>query len=129
MIMLKDNHIWASGSIAKVRLHSKLFGRVCVHTCAPVVTALWKACGTLNTGLPFVVLQAVEKARQVGGFSCKIEVECRSAREAAEAAAAGADGVMLDNFEPAVRESSRQELTHLPKEREDVSVVGGCDKN
>lgn len=36
------------------------------------------------------------------GFSSKIEVECLSAKEAAEAAEAGADIVMLDNFQPQV---------------------------
>lgn len=60
MTMLKDNHIWASGSI------------------------------TL----------AVQKARIVLGFSSKIEVECRDLEEAYEAAIAGADIVMLDNFSP-----------------------------
>ncbi|KAL4612816.1 hypothetical protein GN956_G22908 [Arapaima gigas] len=60
MVMLKDNHIWASGSIT----------------------------------------QAVRSARSVCGFSSKIEVECGSKEEAAEAAAAGADVVMLDNFTP-----------------------------
>lgn len=36
------------------------------------------------------------------GFSTKIEVECRSIEEACQAAQAGADVVMLDNFEPKV---------------------------
>jgi nicotinate-nucleotide pyrophosphorylase (carboxylating) len=44
------------------------------------------------------VKQAVEKARKVAGFSMKIEVECRSLEEVYEAATAGADVVMLDNF-------------------------------
>ena len=48
--------------------------------------------------------KAVKKARNVGGFSSKIEVECRSVTEALEAAGAGADVVMLDNFEPQVRD-------------------------
>jgi len=61
MVMLKDNHIWACGSIEK----------------------------------------AVNLARQAAGFSQKIEVECQSLEEAMEAAGAGADIVMLDNFEPA----------------------------
>lgn len=60
MIMLKDNHIWSSGSITN----------------------------------------AVKKAKQVGGFSLKIEVECRNLTEAQEAINAGADVVMLDNFNP-----------------------------
>jgi nicotinate-nucleotide pyrophosphorylase (carboxylating) len=58
MVMLKDNHIWACGSIEK----------------------------------------AVTLARQASGFSQKIEVECQSLEEALEAAKAGADIVMLDNF-------------------------------
>ncbi|XP_037617456.1 nicotinate-nucleotide pyrophosphorylase [carboxylating]-like [Sebastes umbrosus] len=60
MVMLKDNHVWASESIT----------------------------------------QAVKAARSVCGFSSKIEVECRSAEEGREAACAGADIVMLDNFQP-----------------------------
>uniref|UniRef100_UPI001EAF7B39 nicotinate-nucleotide pyrophosphorylase [carboxylating]-like isoform X1 n=2 Tax=Oncorhynchus gorbuscha TaxID=8017 RepID=UPI001EAF7B39 len=60
MVMLKDNHIWASGSIT----------------------------------------QAVKDARSVCGFSSKIEVECGSREEGSEAATAGADIVMLDNFKP-----------------------------
>ena len=60
MTMLKDNHIWASGSITA----------------------------------------AVKKARVALGFSSKIEVECRDLEEAFEAATAGADIVMLDNFSP-----------------------------
>ena len=51
--------------------------------------------------------KAVKKARNVGGFSNKIEVECRSVTEALEAAGAGADVVMLDNFEPQVRYQER----------------------
>ncbi|OQS06229.1 nicotinate-nucleotide pyrophosphorylase [Thraustotheca clavata] len=61
MVMLKDNHVWASGSITN----------------------------------------AVKKAKVAAGFSMKIEVECRKLEEAIEAANAGADIVMLDNFEPA----------------------------
>jgi nicotinate-nucleotide pyrophosphorylase (carboxylating) len=59
MIMLKDNHIWARGSI---------------------------------TG-------AVQAARAVGGFSLKIEVEVDSEKDADEAIEAGADIIMLDNFD------------------------------
>ncbi|KAJ3274731.1 hypothetical protein HDV01_002253 [Terramyces sp. JEL0728] len=59
MIMLKDNHIWATGSIT----------------------------------------DAVKQARSVGGFALKIEVECRSEEEADEAILAGADIIMLDNFD------------------------------
>jgi nicotinate-nucleotide pyrophosphorylase (carboxylating) len=58
MVMLKDNHIWSTGSITA----------------------------------------AVHKARYAAGFSMKIEVECQTLEEALEAASAGADIVMLDNF-------------------------------
>lgn len=60
MIMLKDNHVWSSGSIT----------------------------------------EAVKRAKGVGGFALKIEVECQSEEEADEAILAGADIVMLDNFTP-----------------------------
>ena len=60
MVMLKDNHIWASGSIE----------------CA------------------------VKKAKEIAGFSLKIEVECSSYEDAVKAIQAGADIVMLDNFLP-----------------------------
>jgi nicotinate-nucleotide pyrophosphorylase (carboxylating) len=43
---------------------------------------------------------AVALAKRAAGFSSKIEVECQSLQEAVEAATAGADIVMLDNFEP-----------------------------
>jgi nicotinate-nucleotide pyrophosphorylase (carboxylating) len=57
--MLKDNHVWSTGSIT----------------------------------------DAVKEARRAGGFAMKIEVECRSQKEAVEAIEAGADVIMLDNYE------------------------------
>jgi nicotinate-nucleotide pyrophosphorylase (carboxylating) len=60
MVMLKDNHIWSTGSITN----------------------------------------AVKAARAVAGFALKIEVECQTEEDAAEAADAGADVIMLDNFGP-----------------------------
>nr|XP_025959197.1 nicotinate-nucleotide pyrophosphorylase [carboxylating] [Dromaius novaehollandiae] len=42
----------------------------------------------------------VREARRVAGFALRLEVECSSAAEALEAAGAGADIVMLDNFDP-----------------------------
>jgi nicotinate-nucleotide pyrophosphorylase (carboxylating) len=70
MIMLKDNHIWAKGSITN----------------------------------------AVKAARSVGGFALKIEVECQSEVEADEAIEAGADIVMLDNFDGAGLKVAAQSL-------------------
>ena len=60
MVMLKDNHIWSTGSIT----------------------------------------ESVKKAKLAAGHATKVEVECRNLAEAYEAAAAGAEIVMLDNFEP-----------------------------
>ena len=45
----------------------------------------------------------MKDAKVVGGFSQKIEVECRSVKDAIEAAEAGSDIIMLDNFTPEVR--------------------------
>lgn len=81
MIMLKDNHIAAAGSI-------------------PV---------------------AVSQARSLGGFSLKIDVECRSLREAEEAASAGADVVMLDNFNP---DDFRECARHIRKLYPNIIVEG-----
>ncbi|XP_005405304.1 PREDICTED: nicotinate-nucleotide pyrophosphorylase [carboxylating] [Chinchilla lanigera] len=44
--------------------------------------------------------KAVRGARLAAGFELKVEVECGSLREAVQAARAGADLVMLDNFKP-----------------------------
>jgi len=52
----------------------------------------------------------VKKARSACGFSNKIEVECQSLEEAMEAAEAGAEVVMLDNFPPAEALVAAQKL-------------------
>ncbi|EDV26653.1 uncharacterized protein TRIADDRAFT_50087 [Trichoplax adhaerens] len=58
---------------------------------------------------------AVKKARQACGFSTKIEVECRSLEEGCQAAKAGADIIMLDNFEPdALHRSAAALKVHYP---------------
>lgn len=46
------------------------------------------------------ITEAVTKARSAAGFSSKIEVECRDLAEALEAATAGAEIIMLDNYTP-----------------------------
>ena len=60
---------------------------------------------TLPPVLPLTLpaCQAVRWARQVANFALKVEVECSSLQEAMEAAEAGADLVLLDNFRPKVR--------------------------
>ncbi|XP_064391488.1 nicotinate-nucleotide pyrophosphorylase [carboxylating]-like [Halichondria panicea] len=88
MIMLKDNHIWAVGSVRN----------------------------------------AVEAARKAGGFSIKIEVECRSIQEASEAADSGAEIVMLDNFEPpALEKASKTLKTSYPHLT--IEASGGITKD
>ena len=49
------------------------------------------------------VAKSVAKVRTVRDFASKIEVECSSLEEADEALAAGADVILLDNFQPEVR--------------------------
>ncbi|XP_063791554.1 nicotinate-nucleotide pyrophosphorylase [carboxylating] [Pseudophryne corroboree] len=44
------------------------------------------------------VQEALHGVRSLAGHTLKVEVECRSTEEALEAAAAGADIIMLDNF-------------------------------
>jgi nicotinate-nucleotide pyrophosphorylase (carboxylating) len=52
---------------------------------------------------------AVRRAKQVGGFALKVEVETSSLADALEACRAGADVVMLDNYSPAgLREVAAQ---------------------
>lgn len=46
------------------------------------------------------IKEAVRQAKSLGGFTTKVEVECRSEADAMEALEAGADIVMLDNASP-----------------------------
>ncbi|CAI9595602.1 unnamed protein product [Staurois parvus] len=48
------------------------------------------------------VREALRGVRSVAGHTLKVEVECRSEKEALEAAESGADIIMLDNFTPEV---------------------------
>ncbi|KAK8174982.1 nicotinate-nucleotide pyrophosphorylase-like protein [Phyllosticta citrichinensis] len=52
---------------------------------------IWACAGSISA--------AVAAAVAAGGFSVKVEVECQSFEEADEAIGAGADVVMLDNFD------------------------------
>ncbi len=83
MIMLKDNHIWAKGSITN----------------------------------------AVKAARGVGGFALKIEVEVQTEEEADEAIEAGADVVMLDNFDGEGLKVAAKSLKQRWKERGKADVL------
>jgi nicotinate-nucleotide pyrophosphorylase (carboxylating) len=89
MTMLKDNHIWSSGSITT----------------------------------------AVKAAKASGGFAVKVEVECQTLEEANEAASAGADVVMLDNFEPAQVGVAAKTLKDKWAGRVLVEVSGGLTED
>ncbi|KAJ8599724.1 hypothetical protein CTAYLR_010211 [Chrysophaeum taylorii] len=80
MVMLKDNHVWAAGSIKG----------------------------------------ACEAAKKAAGFSAKLEVECRDLAEAMEACEAGADVVMLDNYE--TPEALKEDAAALKREYPHVLV-------
>jgi len=59
------------------------------------------------------ITSAVKKARLVGGFSIKIEVECQNQTEAEEALSAGAEIVMLDNFAPEQLKEASKNLKQI----------------
>jgi len=72
------------------------------------------------------ISEAIIRARKVGGFSLKIEVECSSTEEAEEAINAGADIVMLDNMTPELaKESSRYLKETYPNVL--IEVSGGIN--
>jgi nicotinate-nucleotide pyrophosphorylase (carboxylating) len=98
MVMLKDNHVNATGSIRLV------YNCVCAFVCSSVCDR-----------------NAVSKAKSAAGFSVKVnigtvknehydsdccngqvEVETSTWEAACEAVEAGADVVMLDNLDPPV---------------------------
>ena len=56
------------------------------------------------------ISSAVKRTREIGGFSTKIEVECRSIEEAIEAAKSGADIAMLDNWSPDSAKTAAKQL-------------------
>jgi len=67
------------------------------------------------------VSKAVKKAKEIASFSNKIEIEASSREQALEAAKAGADIVMLDNFSP---KEIREAITLLKKKglRDEVLI-------
>lgn len=56
------------------------------------------------------ISKAIGQCRDISGFSLKLEVECRTEQEALEAASAGSDVVMLDNFTPETAASVSQKI-------------------
>jgi len=74
------------------------------------------------------ISKAVQRARHVGGFSLKIEVETSTQLDAEEAASAGADIVMLDNFGPdEVKVVARNVKEKFPNVL--IEVSGGINHN
>lgn len=61
------------------------------------------------------ITNAVRAAKAAGGFAIKVEVECQSFEEANEAIEAGADIVMLDNFEPKALKIAAERLKNTYK--------------
>ena len=74
------------------------------------------------------ISKAVQQARELCGFSVKIEVECRSEQDAITACKAGAEVVMLDNFSPQhVYECApgiKKQFPHVT-----IEVSGGINEN
>jgi len=76
------------------------------------------------------VAEAVKKARETVSFSQKIEVEVSSVEEAVEAAEAGADIIMLDNFSPAQAKKAIKALKKRKlRERVLVEASGGINED
>lgn len=80
---------------------------------------IWACGGDIGT--------AVRAAKVAAGFGVKVEVECQSEGEAEEAVRAGADVVMLDNFEAGkvggVAASLKSRLGNASKEGEGYSFL------
>lgn len=85
------------GSFRMVEKYGLLVGGAATHRLDLSQMAMLKDNHIVAAGS---ITAAVKCARLAAGFSQKIEVECQSLEEALEAAKAGADIVMLDNFEP-----------------------------
>jgi nicotinate-nucleotide pyrophosphorylase (carboxylating) len=85
------------GSFRMVEKYGLLVGGAATHRLDLSQMAMLKDNHIVAAGS---ITAAVRCARTAAGFSQKIEVECQSLDEALEAAKAGADIVMLDNFKP-----------------------------
>ncbi|KAK3084233.1 hypothetical protein FSP39_010375 [Pinctada imbricata] len=88
--------------IEPIQSVAKVFGKVRQILLGERVAlnCISRASGIATAAKRLHEIAAVKDAKVVGGFSMKIEVECRSVEEAMLAASAGCDIVMLDNFSP-----------------------------
>lgn len=72
--------------------------------------------------------KAIKAAKALASFTQSLEVECRNQEEALEAAGAGADIVMLDNFAAEVARRTAQTLKHrFPHVK--IEASGGITDN
>ena len=100
------------GSFRMVEKYGLLVGGAATHRLDLSQMAMLKDNHIVAAGS---ITAAVKCARLAAGFSQKIEVECQSLHEALEAAKAGADIVMLDNFEPSkLKESAATFKAQFP---------------
>lgn len=106
MVMLKDNHIWATGESI----------------------IAWTRGGKLTSGS---ITNAVKSVRRVAGFSLLVNVECQSLEEGDEAIAAGANIVMLDNLVGEELHSAAKELKQRWKGKREflIETSGGIVEN
>lgn len=101
MIMLKDNHIWSSGSFTPSFYP--------LQSTASVIGSNIHLSLFLFSIFPGSITSAIQQARSVGGFSLLLDVEVQSEAEADEAIGAGADVIMLDNIDgPELQDVARR---------------------
>ncbi|KAJ5335406.1 Aldolase-type TIM barrel [Penicillium brevicompactum] len=106
MTMLKDNHVWA-----------------CANNRA---AGDGGEAGTKIESVAGAIPRAVHAAKATGGFSTKVEVECRSVEEANAAIGAGADVIMLDNFTAdGVRAAAKELKTEWASKKAFLIEVSG----
>jgi len=114
MVMLKDNHIWATGEFilfhrVPLDLYTVLMPFRCgvgpgalyldYHVTLRLAAAPLHQTDSLKASLMSgSITNAVKSVRRVAGFSLLVNVECQSMEEGDEAIAAGANIIMLDNL-------------------------------
>jgi len=101
MVMLKDNHIWATGKSTSY------------HIIYILITGS--------------ITNAVKTVRRVAGYTLLVNVECQSLAEADEAITAGANIVMLDNIVGDELHSAAKELKEKWKGKREflIETSGG----
>ncbi len=75
------------------------------------------------------IARAIEGARKAAPHGLKIECEVRNLEELEQALEAGAEGVLLDNFTPALVKSALNKIPKTKGPRVFVEVSGGLDEH